>query len=147
MTDRELRKLSRSDLLELLLAQRKENEQLRCLLDQAEARLADRTIKIDKAGTLAEASLQLSSIFEAAQEACKLYTDNIRQVSEQQTAVCQQLEAETKARCDRMIAEAELKAQQHLDDTNLRIRKQIESYTGLHQALFSLASEQDLFSP
>ena len=43
MTEQELRRLSRSDLLELLLAQRKENEQLRCMLDQAEARLTDRT--------------------------------------------------------------------------------------------------------
>ena len=147
MTDRELRKLSRSDLLELLLAQRKENEQLRCQLEQAEARLAERTIKIDKAGTLAEASLQLSGIFEAAQEACKLYTDNIRQVSERQAAACRRLEAETKARCERMIAEAELKAQQQLDEANLRIQKQIKSYSSLEQAVLSLASDQDLFSP
>lgn len=52
MTEQELRRLSRSDLLELLLAQRKENEQLRCMLDQAEARLTDRTIQINKADPL-----------------------------------------------------------------------------------------------
>ena len=147
MTERELRKLSRTDLLELLLAQRRENEQLRCLLDQAEAQLADRTIKIDKAGTLAEASLQLSGIFEAAEISCKYYLDNIRQVSERQALLCQQLEAETKERCDRMIAEAELKARQQLNDANLRIQKQIDSYTGLQKAMLSLAYEQDLFSP
>ena len=56
MTDRELRRLSRSDLLELLLAQRRENEQLRCILDQTQAQLADRTIKIDKAGSIADGS-------------------------------------------------------------------------------------------
>ena len=44
MTERELRRLSRTDLLELLLAQRRENEQLRCLLDETQAQLADRTI-------------------------------------------------------------------------------------------------------
>ena len=73
MTERELRRLSRSDLLELLLAQRKENEQLRCMLDQAEAKLADRTIKINNAGSIAEASLQLSGIFNAAQDSCQCY--------------------------------------------------------------------------
>ena len=71
MTDKELRRLSRADLLELLLAQRRENEQLRCILDQTQAQLADRTIQIDKAGSIAEASLQLSGIFNAAQESCK----------------------------------------------------------------------------
>ena len=66
MTERELRKLSRADLLELLLAQRKENEQLRCLLDQTQAQLADRTITISNAGSIAEASLHLNGIFDAA---------------------------------------------------------------------------------
>ena len=56
MTERELRRLSRTDLLELLLAQRRENEQLRCILDQTQAQLADKTIKINKAGSIAEAS-------------------------------------------------------------------------------------------
>ena len=45
MTEKELRRLSRTDLLELLLAQRKENEQLRCILDETQSQLADRTIK------------------------------------------------------------------------------------------------------
>ena len=75
MTERELRRLSRTDLLELLLAQRKENEQLRCLLDQTQAQLADRTIKINNAGSIAEASLQVEGVFQAAQAAADLYID------------------------------------------------------------------------
>ena len=73
MTERELRRLSRADLLELLLAQRRENEQLRCILDQTQAQLADRTIKIENAGSIAEASLQLNGIFTAAQDTCQQY--------------------------------------------------------------------------
>ena len=100
MTERELRRLSRADLLELLLAQRRENEQLRCILDQTQAQLADRTIKIDKAGSLAEASLQLSGIFNAAEDSCRYYMDNIRLLSERQSQVCQQMERETKEKCE-----------------------------------------------
>ena len=110
MTERELRRLSRTDLLELLLAQRKENEQMRCLLDQTQAQLTDRTIKINNAGSIAEASLQLSGIFEAAQDSCQYYLENIRQLSERQNTVCQQKEAETQEKCDRMAAEAEQNA-------------------------------------
>ena len=69
MTEKELKKLHRSDLLELLIAQEKENEQLRSQIAQLEARLADRTIAIDQAGSIAEASLQINGVFQAAQNA------------------------------------------------------------------------------
>ena len=135
MTEKELRRLSRTDLLELLLAQRRENEQLRCVLDQTQAQLADRTIKIDKAGSIAEASLQLSGIFTAAQESCQYYLDNIRLLSERQSQICQQMEQETKEKCDRMVAEAELKSRQCWENCSIKIKQLVESFEGLQQAM------------
>ncbi len=135
MTERELRRLSRADLLELLLAQRRENEQLRCMLDQTQSQLADRTIKIDNAGTLAEASLQLSGIFTAAQDACQYYVDNIQQLSERQSLVCQQMEQETREKCDRMVAEAEERSQQCWEECAEKIRQLVGSFEGLQQVI------------
>ena len=135
MTEKELRRLSRTDLLELLLAQRKENEQLRCILDETQAQLADRTIKIDNAGSIAEASLQLSGIFAAAQDSCQYYMENIKLLSERQTKICQQMEAETKEKCDRMVAEAELKSQQCWENCSVKIRQLVESFEGLQQVM------------
>lgn len=85
MTEKELKKLSRRELLELLLEVTRENEQLRSALDS-------RTIEIEKSGSLAEAALRLNGLFEATQAACEQYTLNIKRR-------CQQLEAETKERC------------------------------------------------
>ena len=135
MTERELRRLSRADLLELLLAQRRENEQLRCMLDQTQSQLADRTIKIDNAGTLAEASLQLSGIFTAAQDACQYYVDNIQQLSERQSLVCQQMEQETREKSDRMVAEAEARSQQCWEECAEKIRQLVGSFEGLQQVI------------
>ena len=135
MTEREVRRLSRADLLELLLAQRRENEQLRCMLDQTQSQLADRTIKIDNAGTLAEASLQLSGIFTAAQDACQYYVDNIQQLSERQSLVCQQMEQETREKCDRMVAEAEARSQQCWEECAEKIRQLVGSFEGLQQVI------------
>ena len=135
MTEKELRRLSRTDLLELLLAQRREIEQLRCVLDQTQAQLADRTIKIDKAGAIAEASLQVSGIFTAAQDSCQYYLDNIRLLSERQSQICQQMEQETKEKCDRMVAEAELKSQQCWENCSIKIKQLVESFEGLQQAM------------
>ena len=135
MTEKELRRLSRTDLLELLLAQRRENEQLRCILDQTQAQLADRTIQIDNAGSIAEASLQLSGIFNAAQDSCQYYLDNIKLLSERQNEICQKMEAETKEKCDRMVAEAELKAQACWDNCSAKIKQLVDSFEGLQQAI------------
>lgn len=135
MTERELRRLSRTDLLELLLAQRRENEQLRCILDQTQAQLADKTIKINKAGSIAEASLQLSGVFTAAQDSCQYYMDNIRLLSERQNEVCQQMERDTKEKCEKMVAEAEQRAQQCWDNCSIKIKQLVESFDGLQQAM------------
>ena len=135
MTERELRKLSRADLLEFLIAQRKENEQLRCILDQTQAQLADRTIQINNAGSIAEASLQLSGVFNAAQESCQCYLDNVRTLSERQTALCQQMERETKEKCERMVAEAEMRSQQCWENCSAKIKKLVDSFKDLQQVM------------
>ena len=135
MEDRELRRLSRTDLLELLLAQRRENEQLRCILDQTQAQLADRTIHLDQAGSIAEASLQLSGIFEAAQDSCQYYVDNIRLLSERQNEICQQMERETKEKCDQMVAEAEMQAQLCWENCSVKIKELVNSFEGLQQVM------------
>ena len=83
MTERELKRLRRSDLLEILLDVSRENEQLKQALSDARSQLADRTIRMESAGSIAEAALQLNGVFEATQNACEQYLENIRQKSRQ----------------------------------------------------------------
>lgn len=85
MTDRELRKLSRADLLELLLKEHKENEQLRLQLEQAQEKLTSREIEIEVAGSLAEAALRLNDVFKAADQAAAQYLHNVRRMAEEQS--------------------------------------------------------------
>jgi len=81
LTDKELRKLSRIDLLELLLEKSRENEKLKEELEQVKAQLADRKINIEKAGSIAEAALALNGVFQAAQAAADQYLENLRRIS------------------------------------------------------------------
>lgn len=78
MTDKELRRLSRGELLELLLEKTKEVEQLREELEQARTQLASREIAIQNAGSIAEAALQLNGVFQAAEQAAAQYLENVR---------------------------------------------------------------------
>ncbi len=77
MTEKELKRLSRVELLEMLLAQTKENQKLKKQLQEAQEALSDREIAIEKAGTMAEAALLLNGVFEAADQAARQYLENI----------------------------------------------------------------------
>lgn len=81
MNQKQLRKLSRSDLMELLLEQGKQIRELEQRLEKAEAALAERTLCQENAGTMAEAALRLTGAVQAVDEACKLYLENIQRRS------------------------------------------------------------------
>lgn len=78
MTEKELRRLSRMDLLEMLLEQSRENERLQAELETVKKQLEDRRIMEQEAGSIAEAALRLNKVFEAAQQAADQYLENIR---------------------------------------------------------------------
>lgn len=78
MTEKEVRKLSRLQLLEILVEQANEIEQLKTELKETKEQLADRKIVIEQSGSLAEAALRLNGVFEAAQRAADQYLENIR---------------------------------------------------------------------
>lgn len=83
MTDKELRKLKRTELLELMIEQSDEIDDLKRRLEEAETKLAERELRIEKAGSIAEAALALTNIFEDAQKAADLYLENLKARSEE----------------------------------------------------------------
>ena len=83
MTEKELLKLKKSELLEIMLAQSKEIDSLREQLADVKAKLADREIAISESGSIAEASLKISKIFEEAQKAADQYVENIKNRADQ----------------------------------------------------------------
>mgnify|MGYP007097199618 FL=1 len=83
MTEKELRRLSRRELLEMLITRTMENERLTEELQQAQKELSDRKFIQEHAGSMAEAALQLNGVFEAADRAAKQYLENIRRMAEE----------------------------------------------------------------
>ncbi|MCI7149468.1 DNA repair protein [bacterium] len=82
MTDKELRKLSRAELLEMLIQQIERNEELEAELKKVKTGLRNRAITIENAGSLAEAALQINGVFEAADRAAKQYLRNVQRMAE-----------------------------------------------------------------
>ena len=76
-----LLKLRKKDLLEIMLKQGQEIDRLRDRVAELEAKLESKEIIIDNAGSLAEASLALTAIFEEAQKAADIYLSNVSRIS------------------------------------------------------------------
>jgi len=80
MTEKELRRMSRRELLELLLFQMEENEKLRKELNEANTLLKDREIMISESGSIAEAAMKVNGVFLAAEKAALQYLENVRRL-------------------------------------------------------------------
>ena len=92
MTDKELKKLSKADLLSLLLTQSKEMDRLKEELAEVRKQLEDRSILLEKSGSLADASLAIFHVLEDAQKAADLYLENVRSGRYQKDEVPQEEE-------------------------------------------------------
>ena len=74
----DLKHLRRSELIDLIYEMKKREIELQTRLDEAEAKLQDREITMEKAGTIADAAVELSGVFQAAQEAADTYLKSIK---------------------------------------------------------------------
>ena len=135
MTEKELQKLKRVELVELLLRQVEENQRLKDRiydledeLNEVKDKLDDRQIILRKAGSIAKASLELNGVFETAQKAADEYLNSImaiyndqkdkaakadaaykrrgEQLLQETQERCRQMEEDTKRKCNRMLREA-----------------------------------------
>ncbi len=147
MTERELRRLSRKDLLEMMIEQKKELEALKLELEEARKALQNREIMLDEAGSIAIAALQINGIFEAAQAAGQQYLENIQKLNERQAAICAKRDADSKAEADRLLKETaercrelEEEAKQKSDAYWLEVSRRLQSFYDTHQELKQLLS-------
>lgn len=119
MTESDIKKLSRGDLLEIVFNQYNEIQELRRKLSATEHALNQKEIVIDHAGSIAEAALQLNGVFESAQAASQQYLENIQLLSERQERICSKLEKESRAQARLRIEEAEKYSLQLIEETKI----------------------------
>lgn len=79
MKEKQLRRLSKLELMELLLVQKEENERLAREVESLKRQLEDRHLRVEKAGSMAEAALLVNGVLEAAQKAAEQYLYNLKE--------------------------------------------------------------------
>ena len=107
MTAKELKKLGRAELLEMLLQQVEENEQLRAELDRANAQLEKRAIVMEHSGSMAEAAMRLSGVFDQIQQAADDYLESIRLANAEPEAYAKSVREQAQKEAEALLAEAE----------------------------------------
>ena len=119
MTDKELRKLSRAELIDIIYELQKQNSAAETENARLQAELNDRVLKIDNAGSIAEAALELNGVFEAAQAAADNYLVSVRSAN----AGIEKKIIAAKRRSEEIVSEAEAEAQRIIDDANNKARQ------------------------
>ena len=146
MTEQELRRLSRKELLEMLIMQSEELESTKKKLANTKSKLLEREISIDNAGSIAEAALQVNGVFEAAQKACEQYIDNIKNLSKRQEVICdqkmkeceeqtQKMLKDAQIECDMMKAKAKVEAEGYWNEVSTRLENFYREYNELQKIL------------
>lgn len=105
--NKELRKLNRKELLEILLEQTKRIEELENEVEELKEKVESKKIIFKNAGSLADASLQLSGIFTVAQEAAEIYLTNIKELKEKEEIKLNKMLKETERKCKKREKEAD----------------------------------------
>lgn len=104
MTEKELKHLSRSELLEMLISQGKKVDRLKANIDSLNAKLEERELKIERAGSIAEAALNVNGIYEAAQSAADQYLSNVKRLCDEKLAEAEETAKAREAEADAIVA-------------------------------------------
>ena len=95
MISKELKKLNRRELVDVIYQLKKNEEQLQEQIAALEAELQDRRIHLSAAGSISEAATEITGIFSVAQSTADLYLREIAAMKE-----------DTEKKCEKMIEDA-----------------------------------------
>ena len=139
MTDKDLRHLSRAELLDILYEQQKRYEDSLAENQALRQQLEDRTLRIASAGSIAEAAIQVNGVFEAAQAAADQYLASVKaatadmvqktdEAQRQREAILQ----DAKQQADKIVQDAQAQAARLLTESAAQIDEHVVHIAPAH---------------
>ena len=130
MFNKELKKLSRRELVDIIYQMKKNEQQMQEEITALQEGLEDRRIRLSMAGSIAEAAMGVTQLFSTAQTTAELYLSEIAA-----------MKAETEQECAKMIEEAEKKVRDIMKDGEKRFHDLNACYKAEYQKLQALQAE------
>ena len=113
MTDKEFKRLSRAQLLDVIYQLQLQVDELTEQKKALENELEDKRLRMSKVGNLAEAALEMNDCFQNAQKAAEQYLSEIRTIREETKEERQRILAQTRAEAATILKKYR---QDHLDN-------------------------------
>lgn len=104
MTDKEFKRLTRAQLIDIIYQLQVQVDELTEQKKSLERALEDKRLRIDNAGNIAHAALEINDCFGSAQKAAEQYLNEIRI-----------LHAEAETECQRLLTDARTEAAQIIE--------------------------------
>ena len=117
MTDKEFKRLTRAQLIDIIYQLQLQVDELTEQKQSLEKALEDKRLRIDHAGNIADAALEINDCFRSAQNAAEQYLNEIRI-----------LHAEAEEERQRLLAEARTEAEQIIQKAKEEQASQIFRY-------------------
>ncbi len=127
MTDKELKRLGRVELIDIIYELQKQNDEKDAQIEKMQTVIDERTLRIAKAGSIAKAAISVNGVFEAAQAAADQYLESIREAEASQA-----LKQE----------EAERQQQKILEEANRQAEETVLLAKGQAQSIVEKAEAQ-----
>ena len=106
MTDKEFKRLSRSQLIDIIYQFQLQIDTLTEKNQELERELADKRLRLRNAGNIADAALEINNCFRSAQNAAEQYLNEIKTIREETEAQRQRILSEAQAAAEAIIAGA-----------------------------------------
>ena len=106
MTDKEFKRLSRAQLIDIIYKLQLELDKVNEEKQELECKLADKRLRLQSAGNIAEAALEINDCFRSAQNAAEQYLNEIKAIREETEAERQRILAQAQTEAEAIIASA-----------------------------------------
>ena len=106
MTDKEFKRLSRAQLIEIIYQLQLQIDKLNEEKQALENELEDKRLRLQSAGNIAEAALEINDCFRSAQNAAEQYLNEIKAIRKETEAERQRILADAQVKAAKIIANA-----------------------------------------
>ena len=106
MTDKEFKRLSRAQLIDIIYKLQLELDKVNEEKQALESQLADKRLRLQSAGNIAEAALEINDCFRSAQNAAEQYLNEIKAIREETEAERQEILKQARVEASAIISEA-----------------------------------------
>lgn len=112
MAEKELRRMNRAELIEVIYALKTREETLEAEKKALEKKLQDRQLQVEQAGSIAEAALAVNDVFTAAQRAADDYLNAVRAGCADAQTMAQRILEDAQRQADALLAQARKDAEE-----------------------------------